>query len=160
MTGSKYSPGPVSRDSAVKQKEKYVKKISKYAMAISLFCLGIWSAPSMGEMVVVEDWVSIEAPATAKVGEVVTIKLKLTGIDAGMKVSCHLHYRKTDGSYAGVNKAVAAKTVPESGEVVFEIKPNAKPDLATLIPSIFVSPDGTWKSRTHKTNAAEIPVES
>ncbi len=110
------------------------------------------------EMTEVTEWLSVEQPAQATMAEPVVIKLKLTGIEEGMKVSCHLHYRKTDGSYAGVNKAGPAKTVPANGEVTFEIKANPKPDLAALIPTIFVSPDGTWKSKTHKANSEEIPV--
>jgi hypothetical protein len=135
------------------------KQIQMVMMVLSAAVAGTACA---GEPLVSDsDWCSVTTPSVAQVGQPVEVQIDFKDIPSGMKVRADLHWRKTDGTYSGINKwgGVARDAAPNS-TVVFSIAPKDKPGLGAVMPYIFISPTGEHADRVKETTATEIPVAS
>ncbi|HBC86063.1 MAG TPA: hypothetical protein DCZ94_03825 [Lentisphaeria bacterium] len=107
----------------------------------------------------INEWCTVTTPENAKVGDTVEIKVALKGVKAPTKLSCHLHFQKEGGEYGGFWAfAPAVDVAAADGTFTFKFTLVEKEGAVKAVPTIFLSPDGEWTSKTANCAGAEFPV--
>ena len=97
----------------------------------------------------VDDWATVTFPAKMSPGQRHAIEVKLEGVPPGRKLHADLHWRKSDGSYAGfLVWGGPPKEVTGEGPYRFTFTPPDKPDLGHFVLTLFLSKTGAWEDRT------------
>jgi len=97
----------------------------------------------------VSDWATVTCPARMKPGVPQKIEVRLTDIPKGRKLQADLHWRKTDGTYAGMlTWGGPPQEVTGEGPYTFTFTPPDKPDLESYVLVLVVSTTGEFKDRT------------
>jgi hypothetical protein len=92
--------------------------------------------------------IAFETPASMKPDQPCEVKLRLTGIERGMKIKADLHWQRGNGQFGGMNTwGGEGHTVDGEGPYVFKYTPQAKPGLGYFVVTAFVTPTGEWKDQ-------------
>lgn len=96
----------------------------------------------------VADWCTITVPENAKIGDTVEVKVSLKNVKTPAKISCDLHLLKDDGSWGGFWVGCTPQNVTADGTFSFKFTLTAKEGAAGVTAVIYLSPDGTWTTKT------------
>jgi hypothetical protein len=132
-----------------------MKPSNKCAISLALLLLASCGTAAVKET----EWCVIETPDAASPGQPVEVKITLkagSGAD-GQKIANHLHWMRKD-RFGGMLSWVPAKEAKAGEAFVFRHKPTLKEEMASIVPLVFLSPDGDFKTLTKKTTGEPIAV--
>ena len=109
------------------------------------------------------DWCTVEVPDGVAPGVpiVVTVTPKAGQGDlfAGQKLSVHLHWMKPNGMFGGFLSWHPPRGVEAGKPVAFTHKPKVDAGkMGSVVPLVFLSPDGDYKNRTKEVRLSGIRV--
>ena len=121
--------------------------VNQYAVLTQASLAG---TPSQGKAPKIENKlhakITFETPASFAPDRPAEVKVRLHGIQPGMKVHCDLHWQRDNGFFGGMNVwGGPDQTVSGEGPYVFKFTPKPKPDLAYYVVTVYISPTGEWK---------------
>ena len=104
--------------------------------------------------------ITFEAPASMTPDKTCEVKIRLKGVNDGLKLKCDLHYQKASGGFGGMNAwGGEGHTVKGDGPYSFRFKPADKPGLGYFVLTAFLSPTGEWKDQVEIARWS-VPVEA
>lgn len=106
------------------------------------------------------DWCKTEAPDSAVPGEPIVVTVTLKKDPGAQKLSVHLHWLKTgSGAFGGMLAWHPHRDAKVGTPVKFTFKANIDPaKMLSVIPLVFLSPDGDFKNATLKANPPKMDV--
>ncbi len=115
------------------------------------FCLKAEDKAAPAEKVAVQtkkiaDWIEVTAPESAKVGETVKIKVKLTGVPDGCKLAGDMHFFRGP-SYGGFLVWHRPQTVKAGKEYTFKYKIPEKEGMSSVGVLFYYGKKGGWGNK-------------
>jgi hypothetical protein len=107
-----------------------------------------------------DDWAVISSSKEASPGTPFEVQVDIRKLNGKTQLGLDLHWMRKDGTYGGFLAVGGRRDVEKTGPQTFRVTFNLKEDMATVVPTIFLSPDGNWDRRTHAANGPEIPVNA
>lgn len=105
------------------------------------------------------DWCDMEYPSTAKTGDVIEVKVTPRDVEAGMKLAVDLHWSSRDQKSGGFLTQTDRQDALNGSTCVFHFRIPARENMGTILPIVFISPDGSFENRKAQFNAPGIAVE-
>ncbi|HOK04530.1 MAG TPA: sugar-binding protein [Victivallales bacterium] len=139
---------------------KIVKMLFSFAF---LWAINLRGDNQISETVTTKlnDWCTVTCPKIMQIGQTISVKVELKGVNAPTTISTHLHYKKTGGEYGGMFAYAPPQQVKEAnGTFTFKFKIGVKPDLESAHPMIFLSPTGNWNDKTANVLGPDIPLSN
>jgi len=96
------------------------------------------------------DWATVTAPSTYKTGVPYEVTVDVKKIDKPTSLVIAGNYLKTSGAFGGFLQMFGVnERITEPGKHTFKLNiTQTKPDLGQVSLVVYLSPDGTWSSRT------------
>lgn len=107
----------------------------------------------------VSDWCEIEYPTAVVAGDKLEVKITPKGIGtAPTKLAVDLDWMKKDGNFGGVIKAGPRRDAAGGKAEQYTFTVENKEELGGVIIVTYLSPDGSWDSRTKLAQTPTIPA--
>jgi len=106
------------------------------------------------------EWCTVTLPKEVAVGQTIPVKVAYRDINEKTHLCCDLSWKKADGGFGGfVAQGSPYPQVQGDGEHTFQIKIVYKsPYMASVFCTIFLSPQGTWETRTASVTSSQVPL--
>jgi hypothetical protein len=106
-----------------------------------------------------EDWGRMTVPDTYQTGVEFPVKVEILKLNEPTRLVMTANWKKTTGQFGGFLQTLGVErdvTQPESYTFNVTIK-KTNPGLGCAVLTVYLSPDGSWKSKT-KSGFAEVPI--
>lgn len=107
------------------------------------------------------DWIKMEYPSSAAIGEPFDVKLTLLQpAPAGSKLAADLYWMKDDDGFGGLLSFGVRQDAIHGKTQTVRLNVRPKPGMAAVQVTAFLSPDGEWTSRQNVVRGPVVPVLS
>jgi hypothetical protein len=105
-------------------------------------------------------WAVISSPREASPGAPFEVQVDVKKLDGKTQLGLDLHWMHKDSSYGGFLAVGGRRDVEQTGPQTFRVTFNLQEGMAAVVPTVFLSPDGSWDRRTHDANGLAIIINA
>ncbi len=128
------------------------------AAAVAALAVAVWLA--LDRLNQRADWVTVQAPAYAAVGQPLPLKITVKKADVPTWLVVDLHGTDRSRRSAGFLSSGGRRLVVAPGSYLFEPQVKPREDLAFVVAVVYLSPTGDWETRDRSATTDLVRVRS